>query len=262
MAVGNKYQLHVLSRSQYESVSKSSDYLYFVCELDGKINLYKGDGLVSSSLMIVSSLPSSGVLGKLYLSTSDKKIYYYSGTAWVSVTNEVITSGLGSSSTNDTIPSSKLVWDTMNSLISEVSAGIGGAVHSPVQAINDLKALTDMSDKMICLVEDRGSLYRYDAESSSSADNDGVIAPSSGGGRWIKVRGSIGIDTSYLEWNNGNLTLKSSWVSALSSNKVGNTTPLALGTANAGTSSEAARVDHVHPTTGLALEDDVKWRTY
>ena len=54
MAVGNKYQLHTLSRSQYDPLPKSSDYLYFVSESDGSISLYKGDVLVSSSFFIVS----------------------------------------------------------------------------------------------------------------------------------------------------------------------------------------------------------------
>ena len=118
MAVGNKYQLHILSRSQYDSLPKSSDYLYFVSESDGRINLYKGDVLVSNSFFIVPSLPSSGTLGKLYLNTGDGLVYYHSGSAWVKLSREVITSGLSGESTNDTVPSSKLVWDTINSFIS------------------------------------------------------------------------------------------------------------------------------------------------
>ena len=118
MAVGNKYQLHILSRSQYDSLPKSSDYLYFVSESDGRINLYKGDVLVSNSFFIVPSLPLSGTLGKLYLNTGDGLVYYHSGSAWVKLSREVITSGLSGESTNDTVPSSKLVWDTINSFIS------------------------------------------------------------------------------------------------------------------------------------------------
>ena len=118
MAVGNKYQLHTLSRSQYDSLPKSSDYLYFVNESDGSISLYKGDVLVSNSFFIVSSLPSSGTLGKLYLNTGDGLVYYHSGSAWVKLAREVITSGLSGESTNDTVPSSKLVWDTISSFIS------------------------------------------------------------------------------------------------------------------------------------------------
>ena len=107
MAVGNKYQLHILSRSQYDSLPKSSDYLYFVSESDGRINLYKGDVLVSNSFFIVPSLPSSGTLGKLYLNTGDGLVYYHSGSAWVKLAREVITSGLSGASTNDTVPSGR-----------------------------------------------------------------------------------------------------------------------------------------------------------
>ena len=140
MAVGNKYQLHILSRSQYESLPKSSDYLYFVSESDGRINLYKGDVLVSNSFFIVPSLPSSGTLGKLYLNTGDGLVYYHSGSAWVKLSREVITSGLSGASTNDTVPSSKLVWDTINSFIStaqEAQASAEAARDSAISAKAD-----------------------------------------------------------------------------------------------------------------------------
>lgn len=261
MAIGNKYQLHILSRSQYDSLSKSSDYLYFVSEADGRINLYKGDVLVSNSFLIVSSLPSTGILGKLYLNTGDGLVYYYSGTVWMKVAKEVITSGLSSSSTNDTVPSSKLVWDTINNLISDAVSGTGGSVHPPVQSLSELAALTDAVDKMICLVEDTGELYRFDAEAEMTGAPGEV--PGANGGVWIKVRGAIEVDSTYLTWSDGKLTLNGTWVNSLSKVTLTNTAAKALSsTASAGSSSEAARADHVHPTTGLALEEDVKWRTY
>jgi hypothetical protein len=43
---------------------------------------------------------------------------------------------------------------------------------------------------------------------------------------------------------------------------VGNATPLALGTASAGSDAEASREDHVHPTTGLALSGHDHDATY
>ena len=143
MAVGNKYQLHILSRSQYDSLPKSSDYLYFVSESDGRINLYKGDVLVSNSFFIVPSLPPSGTLGKLYLNTGDGLVYYHSGSAWVKLSREVITSGLSGASTNDTVPSSKLVWDTINSFIStaqEAQASAEAARDEAISAKADAEA--------------------------------------------------------------------------------------------------------------------------
>lgn len=143
MAVGNKYQLHTLSRSQYDSLPKSSDYLYFVSESDGRISLYKGDVLVSNSFFIVSSLPSSGTLGKLYLNTGDGLVYYYSGSAWVKLAREVITSGLSGESTNDTVPSSKLVWDTISSFIStaqDAQASAEAARDAAISAKADAEA--------------------------------------------------------------------------------------------------------------------------
>ena len=165
MAVGNKYQLHILSRSQYDSIPKSSDYLYFVIESDGRINLYKGDVLVSNSFFIVSSLPSSGTLGKLYLNTGDGLVYYYSGSAWVKLTREVITSGLSGSSTNDTVPSSKLVWDTINSFISaaqEAQASAEAARDAAISAKADAETAMGNAES----ARDAAILAKTEAESA------------------------------------------------------------------------------------------------
>ena len=165
MAVGNKYQLHILSRSQYDSIPKSSDYLYFVSESDGRINLYKGDVLVSNSFFIVSSLPSSGTLGKLYLNTGDGLVYYYSGSAWVKLAREVITSGLSGASTNDTVPSSKLVWDTINSFISaaqEAQASAEAARDAAISAKADAETAMGNAES----ARDAAILAKTEAESA------------------------------------------------------------------------------------------------
>ena len=265
MAIGNKYQHHILTRAQFEQLSPSSDSLYFVAETDGRISLYKGSVLVSNSFFVVASLPSAGILGRLYLNTADGLFWYYTGTAWKRVAEKVVTTQLSGASSDEEVPSAKLVWTTMQSIIAEAVSGVAGAVHPPVQSLTELAALDDMTDKMVCLAEDTGALYRYDAESSATADGDAVIAPVSGSGRWIKVRGSLAVNSTYFVWNGEQLTLNPAWVGTLGGSDVAltNDVPVALAaTASAGTATTAARADHVHPTTGLALDEDVRWHTY
>lgn len=266
MAIGNKYQHHILTRAQFEQLSPSADSLYFVAETDGRISLYKGSVLVSNSFFVVASLPSAGILGRLYLNTADGLFWYYTGTAWKRVAEKVVTTQLSGASSDEEVPSAKLVWTTMQSLIAEAVSGVAGAVHPPVQSLTELAALDDMTDKMVCLAEDTGALYRYDAESSATADADAVIAPVSGSGRWIKVRGSLAVNSTYFSWDGENLTLNPDWLDTLGSGgnvSLSNSLPVALAaTASAGTATAAARADHVHPTTGLALDEDVRWHTY
>lgn len=61
-----------------------------------------------------------------------------------------------------------------------------GSDHTPVQNETALALIADMTDKMVCLVEDTG-LYRYDATSTETAAVGNVVTPSSGVGRWIRI---------------------------------------------------------------------------
>lgn len=72
-------------------------------------------------------------------------------------------------------------------------AVLSGQYGAPVQAIADLVALAggSLDDKMLRLVEDTGSIYSYDAQSTAVADNIDVVTPSGGIGRWIKISSAI-----------------------------------------------------------------------
>ena len=73
-------------------------------------------------------------------------------------------------------------------------SSVTGEYGAPVQSTADLTALTgttDLVDKMIRLVEDNGSLYRYDSTSSIVADGSEVIEPVGGVGRWIKISAAV-----------------------------------------------------------------------
>ena len=71
-------------------------------------------------------------------------------------------------------------------------SAISGTYAAPVQAITDLEAVTAVNrqDKQMRLVEDAGSIFRFDAQAADAADGVGVIMPSDNPatGRWFKVQ--------------------------------------------------------------------------
>lgn len=258
--LGNKVVHRYLTRAEYDALATpDEDTLYIVVEGTGQMSVYKGS-YQQQSFRIVTSLPTTGVLGKLYYNSTDLCFYFYSGSAWVLEATPYLTSTgtINSSSTDTQTPTAKAVYNAIAAI--EVS---GGSTQwlAPVQDLTALAALAGMADKDTLLVEDSGAIFHYDATSTATADGLSIITPTGAPGRWIKIKGSFDIDSTYLEFNaSGVLTIKSSWISTLSTLALTSTAASALATtASAGSSIEAARADHVHPTTGLALESDIKW---
>lgn len=68
---------------------------------------------------------------------------------------------------------------------------VSGRLGAPVQTIAELEATTGQLDKEMVLVEDNGSLYRFDQQSSVAADGNNVIEPTDGIGRWVKVSAAV-----------------------------------------------------------------------
>ena len=56
----------------------------------------------------------------------------------------------------------------------------------PVADVAALKAIADRTDKQMILLEDVGKSYRFDLESAAAGDDDNVIVPTAGSGRWLK----------------------------------------------------------------------------
>lgn len=75
--------------------------------------------------------------------------------------------------------------------VDAAAALMSGRLGAPVQALADLGSLTGQTDKEMVLVEDNGSLYRYDQQSVVVADGANVIAPADDIGRWIKVSAAV-----------------------------------------------------------------------
>ena len=89
------------------------------------------------------------------------------------------------------IPTAAAVNTAINNIGTNVSSGIKPAV----QDITALKALnttnsTDYPDKVMILVEDYGQ-YRLDRDSSATESSPGVIQPTTGTGRWIRIANSL-----------------------------------------------------------------------
>lgn len=81
--------------------------------------------------------------------------------------------------------------DAVNkSQLDSINSTITAGLHPPVQTLVALKAVADGSDKQGILVEDLGVQYRYDAQSTDTPDDNGVVKPDGvtlpSAGRWIK----------------------------------------------------------------------------
>lgn len=88
----------------------------------------------------------------------------------------------------------KIYVDTLISAITNTSvSGINNNYGSPVPSVIELR-LVDVSlvpDKQIRLVESVNRIYSYDLESNSPVDNEWIVAPFSGPGRWISTEKKI-----------------------------------------------------------------------
>lgn len=113
---------------------------------------------------------------------------------WNNTTGDLLGDGYAVETTltsnTGNIPVSSAVFTAINN----VASGIGGGTKPGVADIAALKALNttsagDYADKTMILVENAG-LYRLDRESSATSDDNYVVSPTTGVGRWIKIAGS------------------------------------------------------------------------
>jgi len=80
----------------------------------------------------------------------------------------------------------------VNTRIDNAVSGVGSRLLTPVSDIPSLKALntTNLEDKSLINVEDSG-LYRFDKDSTVAGDDNRVVVPTTGPGRWFKMSSSI-----------------------------------------------------------------------
>jgi len=95
---------------------------------------------------------------------------------------------------NDSGTLSTDLWSAqkISSEIDNVSSNLSGRLLAPVGDIAGLKAIdtSSLTDKILINVETKG-LYRFDLESTDTGDDDRIVTPTVGSGRWIKMNASI-----------------------------------------------------------------------
>lgn len=138
-------------------------------------NVIDADNLMGNSAAL-----GAGTAGQALVAGSTSKRFAYV-TLGAAAYKAVVTSI--DSSAN--LPTSNAVMSYVDNTLANM-----GKVRPGVQAISDLKALTGNTDTDMVLVESVG-LYRFDAQSSATGDDNLTVVPTSGGGRWFKMSSVI-----------------------------------------------------------------------
>ena len=172
------------TQAQYDALATYvQDGIYFIS--DSKV-IYLNGVRYGTNINTVTEFPATGLVGIIYVNSDTLEQRIYSNNAWITIAPPKVKT-ITSSSSDGQIPTSKAVYDYVVNAISSAGLGIGGRLHPAVQTVDGLKAIADIADKDLILVEDAGSLYRYDEQSTDTADDLNVITPNSGNGRWIKM---------------------------------------------------------------------------
>ena len=184
------------SRAAFDAISiKSADTLYFITSGAGANTMYRGSNLQGTSVITVSDSVASPIQGILYKNSTNGEVKYHDGSKWNVVFPAIVTA-LSSGSTD--IPTAGTVYSaisSLNTVINNITSGVGGTIHTPVQNLTDLAAIsnTELEDKLLCFVQDKGTLYRYDAQSTATADGSDIVAPSGWTGRWYSMFTALNI---------------------------------------------------------------------
>lgn len=168
---------------QFQGITnKGADTLYFVSANTGDLTgtVYVGTNKYGTTFRSVAAFPEAAQaeVGVVYLGPAGEA-KFYSGTAWIQVCYPLVTS-ITSGSTDYAVPSAKAVFTYVNTF----AAGLGRLLPA-VAAVTDLSGVASPMDKDLILVENSGALYRFDAESTATADGDKIVG--TGSGRWIKM---------------------------------------------------------------------------
>lgn len=126
------------TQAEYNAAAKSDDTLYFIT--DSK-KIYKGNtSFGGAEVKTVTSYPTTGEIGVIYLNTVDGSCKFWNGTAYNTIVPE-ITQTLAASSTVDQLATAKTVYDFVKSEIAKVDAG---GINDTITTLeNRIKAVED-----------------------------------------------------------------------------------------------------------------------
>ena len=207
--LGNKVNHALVSASVFSSLEKSSDTIYFVGDLTG-LSLYKGGVRVGGGFEVLSSEPANTTgmaAGVLYLAPSGKMYYNDGGTLATAL--ELATSSEENAAGNSTkVATVAALYAAINAKIAAAMSGTyRSSILAPVADVAALKAIASMTDKDVVFVESVNALFSYDAQSSATADDSDVVAPTSGNGRWLKTQAGFAYSSTDFTWGSSGLEL-------------------------------------------------------
>ena len=97
--------------------TKDAGTLYF-CTDTGK--MYKGNVDFTESVKVVATKPTTPVVGKVYILQDTNTVESYDGSAWHTIT-PAVSAQVGLSSTDDTVPTSKAVYDFVTKIAETIT---------------------------------------------------------------------------------------------------------------------------------------------
>ena len=97
--------------------TKDANTLYF-CTDTGK--MYKGDVDFTESVKVVTTKPDTPVAGKVYIIQDTNTVEAYDGATWHTIT-PAVSAQVGLSSTDDTVPTSKAVYDFVTKIAETIT---------------------------------------------------------------------------------------------------------------------------------------------
>lgn len=151
----NLVSFAVGTQAEYNAATKSDNTLYFIT--DSK-KIYKGEvSFGGSELKTVTSYPTTGEIGVIYLNTSDGSCKFWNGASYNTIIPE-ISQTLSSASTVNELTTAKTIYDFVKAEIAKVDAG----------SIND--TITDLQDRVQAVEDDIANK----ADSATTLDGYGI----------------------------------------------------------------------------------------
>ena len=113
--------------AQYASATKDSEALYFITD---QKKIYKGSVDYTEAARVVASMPASPAQGIVYFDQSDSKVKVFDGTN-TNVIALPASALIGSGSTDNTVATSKAVYDAITPLAPKASPVFTGTPEAP-----------------------------------------------------------------------------------------------------------------------------------